>query len=174
MKKIGTRFLAIAMTMGMVLSSPMLVSAAEPNETSFTDDVAVVLVSDTGVLDVVPVGEDGTIEYVVADFTDSTNSVNIDYLINQTYTNQSLNQKQSITRTMPYDGYIVVKLVVSGSATIKVNIRNIIWATLYEDSVTNGTSWKKSNSTIDQGWKVDITVTSNQNGTTYTLQSWVE
>lgn len=174
MKKINIRFLAIALTMSIALSSPMLVSAAEPGEISATDDMSVVLVSDTGVLDVVPVRDDGTIEYIISDSADSTNSVNIDYLINQTYTNQNLNQKQSVTRTMPYDGYIVVKLVVSGSATIKVNIRNIIWATLYEDSVTDGTSWKRSNSTMDQGWKVDITVTSNQNGTTYTLQSWVE
>ncbi len=174
MKKISTRFLAIAMAMSMALSSPILVSAAESDKTSAANDMAVVLVSDDGVVDVVPISKDGTIEYVVSDSADNTDSVAIDYLINQTYTNQNLNQQISITRTMPYDGYIVVKLVVSGSATIKVNIRNILWSTLYEDSVTNGTSWKISNSTMDQGWKVDITVTSKQNGTSYTLQSWVE
>lgn len=174
MKKISTRFLAIAMAMSMALSSPILASAAEADKTSATNDMAVVLVSDDGVIDVVPIGEDGTIEYVVSDSANSIDSVAVDYLINQSYTNQNLNQKQSITRTMPYDGYIVVKLVVSGSATIKVNIRNIFSATLYEDSVTNGTSWKISNKTLDQGWKVDITVTSQQNGTSYTLQSWVE
>lgn len=175
MKKIYKRILTLVLAVSLTLSCPVVASAAELDESSVTgDEMAVVFVSDDGIIDVVPIGEDGTIEYVVSDSADSTDSVAVDYLINQTYTNQNLNQQQSITRTMPYDGYIVVKLVVTGSATIKVNIRNILWATLYEDSVTNGTSWKKSNSPLDQNWKVDITVTCKQNGTDYTLQAWVE
>ena len=177
MKKLFKRLFTFAMVMTMLISGSTVAMAAETSENSTlvsNDAPAVVLVSDDGIIDVVPIGEDGTIEYTVSDYMARSYSES-NPIYSHTYYNQSVDDIVTVTRAMPYTGYVVVKLDVQGSAKITVKLKSGIWSSkLYDDSATNGTSWKISNATANQGVTVEMKVTPLVNNTTYTLKFWVE
>lgn len=180
MKRMYKQFLALVLAVTMVMSYGIAVSAAEINEDfESNEDMKVVFVNEDGsVLDVVDADESGIIEYDVDD-TNITSNIersarSID-ILNQTYSNQGIDDKRTITRTMSQSGYLVVRLYVKGSAHIKVNIKNgLLWYTLYEDTATNALSSKRSVESIPQGRTVEITITPKVNNTTYTIQAWIE
>ena len=175
MKKIYKRFLTIVLAVSLTLTCSVVTSAAELDESSMNnDEMAIVFVSDNGIIDIVPIDECGNVEYVVAEPLNSGYSES-NPIYSHTYYNQAVNDKVTVSRAVPVTGYIVVKLKVQGSAKIKVNVKSgILWSTLYEDSVTNGTCWKRSNAAANQGIIVEMTVTPLVNNTTYTLKFWVE
>lgn len=164
MKKFFKQLFTFAMVMAILVSGSTVAMAAENNAN--TTEMATVP-------DVTPFDTD--INTSISNYSDTGIMLCQTTLLSESHTGIAMNNSYTVTRTMSKDGYLVVKLDVTGSANIKVQLQSGLYtATLYEDSVTNGISWKISNSVVKEGWRVKITVTSLKNDTDYSLSAWIE
>lgn len=160
MKKICKRVLALVLSASLTLICPIMASAAE------LDDVDVITSSDTF---------DPAFCTDMSDYTDTGIMLCRTDLLSQSVSGMTMNRSYETHCAMTHDGHVVVKCDVTGSAKVKVTYRNgLFWATAWEDTVTNGTSWKISNAVIPEGYQIYVTVTSLQNTTSFTLNVWIE
>lgn len=165
MKKICKRILTLVLTASLTLVCPIMASAAELDEGSLTE-VDVITSSDTF---------DPALCTGMSDYTDTGIMLYRTDLLSESVSGMTMNRSYETHCAMAHDGYVVVKCDVTGSAKIKVTYRNgLFWATAWEDTVTNGTSWKISNAVIPEGYQIYVTVTSLQNTTSFTLNVWIE
>lgn len=161
MKRGLKRFFSTIIAVTMMLSSTLAVSAAEPDNSSTVDNGAIVSEVESRFIDYVPS------EYSVMPLSTS--------YLNYSSGTMSSNAKFTDNFTLSRDERLVVKFNVTGKCRIVVKLKDgLLWTTYMDETVTNDQLWQISNATFNQGWKIEVAVTSLQNDSKFSLQMWGE
>ena len=161
MKRGLKRFFSTIIAVTMMLSSTLAVSAAEPDNSSTVDNGAIVSEVESRFIDYVPS------EYSVMPLSTS--------YLNYSSGTMSSNAKFTDNFTLSRDERLVVKFNVTGKCRIVVKLKDgLLWTTYMDETVTNDQLWQISNATFNQGWKIEVAVTSLQNYSKFSLQMWGE